>query len=333
MNIHTPDTQFDAETEKVIGKVRKLLALASSNPNEQEAESAANKARELLEAYNLDAAIVNKKTNKFAPRDKTLTRGGLYNWQRDLWNQVAHLNFCKYWYIRGIYAGTEYQHEILGSKANVIATQVMANYLQDTIERLARVWVHKYRPGKSVFIKEAIAYREGIAARLAARLWNLRQERIAEDEARVKAERERNAEAGVFTENAMVIVDVINTEEDLNNDFLNNWEPGTSAAKRVEREARQRAAEIAANEALKAQEEWDAAHPEEAAERRKKERAEYEALMKKWANDAKSKRPRKMTAEEERRQMHSYREGYNKGDSISLNKQVDNKPTKRLTWA
>jgi hypothetical protein len=331
MNAPIHDVQFDAATEKVIDKVRKLLALASGNTNEQEAEAAANKARELLEAYNLDVAIVNRNSNKFAPRDKKNMPGGLYTWQRTLWNEVAGLNFCKYWFIRGLHAGSQYQHELLGSKANVIATQVMANYLQETIERLARQWVHHHRPGKSIFIKEAIAYREGIASRLSTRLWNLRQERIQADEERVKAEREEKAAAGIFTENAMVIVDVINSEEDLNNDYINGWEPGTSARHRVELEARRRAAEIAADKALKAQEEWDAAHPEEAAARKIKEREEYEALMKKWSKEAKNRRPRKMTPEEERRHLSSYREGYHKGDSISLNKQVDNKPTKRLT--
>jgi hypothetical protein len=328
MNTH--DVQFDAQTEAVIAKVRKLLALSNNNDNEHQAEAAANKARELLEAYNLDMAIINRQTNTFAPRDKQILRGGLYTWQRDLWNQVARLNFCKYWFIRGTHAGTQYEHELLGSKANVIASQIMANYLQEAIERLARRWVHQNRPGKSIFIKEAIAFREGVAARLSYRLWELREKRIEEEKARTKAERAANAERGIFTENALVLADVASTEEDLNNDHLCNYPPGTSARKRAESEARQAAAEKEAAELLRQQQEWDAAHPEEAAKRKAKEKAEYDRRSNEWWEKNKNKRPRKLTAEEERRRLGSYRAGYDKGDSISLDKQVDSKPMVRI---
>ena len=322
--------QFDAKTEAVIEKVRKLLALAQNNDNEHQAEAAASKARDLLDAYNLDMAIVNRASNQFAPRDKQILMGGLYTWQRDLWYQVAMLNYCKYWFIRGNHAGTQYQHELLGSKANVIATQVMANYLQQTIERLARVWVHQNRPGKSIFIREAIAFREGVASRLATRLYQLRQERIAEAEAKTRREREEKAQHGIFTENALTILDVINTEEDLNNDHLMGYEPGTSARNRVASEARQRAAEEAAAEAMRQQAEWDAAHPEEAAKRKQKERDEYERRMNDWQRKFKNQRPRKMTAEEERRRLSSYHTGYDKGGDISLNQQIDEKSRKMI---
>ena len=324
------DTQFDAKTEAVIDKVRKLLALAKNNDNEHQAEAAASKAQELLEAHNLDMAVINRQSNKFAPRDKQNLRGGLYTWQRDLWNQTARLNFCKYWFIRGTSAGSQYEHELLGSKANVIATQIMANYLQEAIERLARRWVHDNRPGKSIFIKEAIAFREGVAARLSYRLWELQEKRRAEEQDRMKAKRAADAERGVFTENALTILDVGNTEEDLNNDHIYGYAPGTSARQRAEREARMEAADREAAETLRKQAEWDEAHPEEAAARKAKEKAEYERRSKEWWEKEKNRRPRKLTAEEERRRLGSYRVGYDKGDSISLNQQVASKPAARL---
>jgi hypothetical protein len=113
--VNIQDIKFDAKTEAVIEKVRKLLALANGNDNEHQAEAAANKARELLEAYNLDLAHISKSAGNggYAPRDKQVLRGGLYQWQRDLWNMTATLNFCKYWYIRGTRAGSQYEHELL----------------------------------------------------------------------------------------------------------------------------------------------------------------------------------------------------------------------------
>jgi len=324
---------FDAKTEAVIEKVRKLLALAHGNDNEHQAEAAANKARELLEAHNLDMAHIAKANgggNGYAARDKQILRGGLYQWQRELWNQTASLNFCKYWFIRGTHVGTSYKHELLGSKVNVITTTIMAQYLEGTVERLAREWVRINRPGLSIFTKEAIAYREGMTNRLVTRMWNLRQERIKEEEAKVKAEREMNAARGVNTENALTIADVMSTEDDLNVDHMWNWPPGTSARKRKEREAAQEVADREAAEILRKQEEWDAAHPEEAAARKRKEAKEAEAKWQEFIKKSKNQRPRQLTAEELRRGMGSYRDGYDKGGEVSLDKQID-QDKRRLT--
>ena len=322
--------QFDAATEAVIARVRKLLALADNNDNEHQAEAAANKARELLEAHNLELAHVSRDTNQFAPRDQRKTGGGLYKWQRELWDGVARLNFCRYWFIRGLAKGSAYEHELLGSKVNVISTTLMAQYLQDTVERLAREWCNENHPGKSIFIKPAIAYREGMAERLTYRMWELREKRLKEEEARVKAERDANAARGIFTENAIVLSDVISNEEDLNTDHVNGWPAGTSARKRKERDIRMEKADREAAELLRQQEEWDAAHPVEAAARKAKEAAERKARSDEfWAKQEK-RRPRKQTPEQERRGMREFSAGYRKGDEISLDKQVGGTNNGRL---
>jgi len=314
----------DARMEAIVAKVRKLLALAEGNANEHEAAVAAMKVQELLEAYNLDMAMIGKKTGTHAPRKDERTEGGLYKWQRNMWYAVASLNFCTYWYIKGNTAGSTYEHRILGSHANVVGTEVMARYLEQAIERIARNWVRENRPGKSVFIKEAIAFREGAAERITNKLWNARWEHEKAEKAKQQEERERNRARGVDTENALVLQDVVNTEEDLNTDHLNGWEPGTSARNRKDREARQAAAEAAAVELLRQQDEWDAAHPKEAAERKareaKKQRDDLEFYQ---LDNAKKRRDRKPTAAEERRRLHSFSEGYREGDKVSLNRQID----------
>lgn len=319
------DVTFNSATEAVIEKVRKLLALAKNNDNEHQAEAATNKARELLEAYNLDLAVLNKESNDYVPRDKQKAKGGLYKWQRDLWNMTATLNFCRYWYVKGTRKGSTYEHELLGSKVNVLATRIMAQYLQDAVERVTREWMTANRPGMSIFIKEAIAYREGVTERLVDRMWRLRQDRIKAEDAKRKAEREANAAQGIFTENALVISDVISTEEDLNTDHIWGYPPGTSARNRKEREARREVAEREAEELLRKQAEWDAANPEEAAARKAKEEAEEERKNKEYWEKYKAKKrhTRRQTPEEERRSMRSFRSGYNKGDEISLDQQLD----------
>lgn len=314
----------DQAIEAVIEKVRKLLALAGSNPNENEASFAAQKAQDLLEAYNLDMSTIG--TAKNAKREKTQRGGGLYKWQRHLWNAIANVNFCHYSYYQGNKSGGEYKHELIGSKANVIGAELMAGYLEGVVERLARKWVAENRPGKSVFIKEAIAFREGLAGRLTNRLWSLRWEHLRMEKERIDQERERNRAKGVMTENALVLQDVVNTEEDLNADYINGWEPGTSAKRRVERDARIRAAEAAANEALRKQREWDEAHPEEAARRAAEELRQYNERNKNW----KPPRERKPTPEQERAKLRSYREGWDEGADVSLDKQVSKRDVKSI---
>ena len=326
MNIH--DHSFDAKTEAVIEKVRKLLALAKGNDNEHQAEAATNKAMELLEAYNLDMAVLSKTQNSFTPRNDQKLRGGLYKWQRDLWNMTATLNFCRYSFYRGLSAGSSYEHRLIGSKANVISTTVMAQYLQDTIDRMAKNWVNEYRPGKSVFIKEAIAYREGVAERVIWKMWELRESKLREEKFKQQEDRARNKAQGINTENALVLADVISTEEDLNADHVNGWPPGRSAQLRKERELRKEAAERAAEELMKEQAAWDEAHPAEAAARKAKEKAEYDRMMKdsdaKWDKDKrKQQRARKATPEEERRRLDSFHVGYKDGKDVSLDKQVN----------
>jgi hypothetical protein len=279
-------------------------------------------------------ASINKDTKSFTPRNDEKKRGGLYKWQRDLWNMVATLNFCKYSYYRGLQAGSSYEHRLIGSKVNVISTTLMAQYLQDTVDRLAKDWTNTNRPGKSVFIKEAIAFREGVANRLVNRMWELRQRHLDEEKKRRDEERARNKAQGIFTENALVLADVISTEEDLNADHAYGYEPGTTARNRKEYEARKEAAERAANELLAKQAAWDADHPVEAAARKARERVKYDAEMKEFWAKTKDKRSngrtRKMTPEEERRQLYSFNDGYAKGGEVSLDKQVDQKQTRRI---
>ena len=324
--------EMDARTEAVIAKVRKLLAMAQGNANEHEAALAAEKAQELLEAYNLDMAVLNKQENKHSARKDEKRNGGLYKWQRELWNAVATINFCKYYFYRGLAAGSQYEHQIIGSHANVIGTEVMAQYLEQAIERLARQWVNANRPGKSIFIKEAIAYREGVAANLSNRLWTIRYEHLREQDRKRDEERARNKAAGIDTENALVLSDVVNTEEDLNNDYINGWEPGTSAKNRKEREARQAVAEENARRIIAEQEAWDLAHPEQARARKEREAAQQAEQDRKWRErmDRQSSRPRKETAEEKRRRLPSFGQGYRDGADVSLDKQIKHDPTKRI---
>lgn len=298
---------------------------------------------ELLEAFNLDMAVLNSAPSAGQRQDKQL-KGGLYGWQRSLWKACAELHFCYYWSIKGLHKGSTYEHRILGRKENVIGTQVMADYLQQTVERLAQEWA-KERGLKSVFVKEAIAYREGMAARLTGRLYQTRRERVEEDRRKqAEARAASNHPGAASSGTALVLASVIQNEHDLNTNYLNGLEPGTTSARR--------AADAARYAVLRA--EWDAAeaeerraladptHPRHAAlvARRDAEEAERarlarEAAKREERNAARRKgdgfRWRAMTPQEQRQRMGSYHEGYQKGNSVGLDRQINETTKRRLT--
>jgi len=327
---------MDDRTIAVIEKVKKLLKLADNNQNEHEAAVATAKAMELLAAHNLDMSTVKGSGKQRADQKR---KGGLYAWQRDLWKAVAELNFCMYWSIPGMRRGDTYKHRVLGSTANVASVEVMADYLQSTVERLAQEWA-RGRGFKSVFVRDAIAYREGMAARLVERLQQIRKERLEEDERKKREETARSRHPGAApTSNALVLADVMESEQDLNNDYIMGYPPGTSARNRAEANARRVAAQVAAEEALHKQKEWEEANPEEAAAKRAKEEADRKEW---WENYLKKNKPRKgrtkeytprsrkPTAAEQRAGLRSFSEGHADADEIGLDDQIDGDKTKRI---
>lgn len=323
------EINLSAEQEGIIAKVEKLLSLARNNPNENEAESATAKAMELLAAYNLDMAQIGKPQG--SNRKDQKLKGGLYSWQRNLWNAVAELNFCRYWFIRGLTKGSAYEHRILGRTENVIAMKVMAEYLQDTVERLAVEYGKKAYPGASRFIKELIIYREGVAYRLAERLRELRRQRINEERRKQEEAKTRHSHGGF----ALVLADVIQTEDDLNNDYIMGWEPGTTANNRAAEKERQRLAMEAYEKKMAEQAEWDRLHPEEAAKRKKANDEYWAKVMAEDAKKAKRRktaaaRPQRMSRAEQRMSTHEFYAGYNKGDEVGLGQQIDHNETKRI---
>lgn len=333
------------EQTDVIAKVQKLLALAGNNTNEHEAQAATQKAMDLLSAYNLSMHSVGKP--QVGKREDKRKKGGLYAWQRELWNAVCNLNFCMYWSIKGLTAGSSYEHRILGSEVNVVSAEVMADYLQGAIERLAQAWAKK-NGFKSVFVREAIAYREGMAHGLVLRL---NEKRRLQDEADKAAQEEhrRNNPTG----NGIVLADVANSEADLNTDYINGYEPGTTARKRAEAEARRAAATAAYWEQVNAEKAKRAADPAYDAACKAKEEESHKASDAYWAAaDAKSDaatrrrmknankpgyddlgyklRYRLETAQESRQRMSSFGEGHRAAEKINLDKQVDKSKTKQV---
>lgn len=322
-------TDLDA---KIVDKIQKLLALAGNNPNKEEAQTALNMAHKLLEGHNISLLEVEQSGAKRDTDRRADDRhsGALYKWQMQVWEETAKLNFCAYFRIRGLSKGAKYEHRIVGSPVNSLATKLMAEYLQGAIERVAREWAKA--KGLNIFTKDAVVFREGMAAEICGRLANSRWDR--EQEAR------RQAAENTGNSTAVTIFGVKTRESDLNNDYIYGWAPGTTASHRAEREAHYAA--------------WTRSKKEqEAAHLRRLEtdpayRAEFEAEQEisRKIDEAREKEfARKARAREKYYEKHGYRsrgneqtrrrdnpafyEGYRAAKEIGLDQQVDHNNTSR----
>lgn len=162
--------------EKIINRIRNLLAMSRGTANENEAAAAANKAQQLLADYNLSLSDVEKTD----ARGKVIEDGDLMTsssnpWRRDLAAATARLYLCDYYwnhvylnktsrkcgYVRGD------KHNFIGLAHNVIVAKEMFVYFVDTIERLAKTW----RKERKMKTHDEHAFRTSCAARLCSRLW------------------------------------------------------------------------------------------------------------------------------------------------------------------
>ena len=121
--------------DKLIDKIRKLLALAGS-PNENEAASASEKAQALLAEHNLSMSDVKSGTEKgadFIINGDTVTNAR--PWRRSLGATIAKLYFCTYFFTT---VGSDDRHSFVGEKHNIEVARLMFEYLTKTVDRLSR---------------------------------------------------------------------------------------------------------------------------------------------------------------------------------------------------
>jgi hypothetical protein len=173
--------------ERIAERIRKLLALANNNPSEAEAAIALERASALMAEHNLTMAQVDAH-GRGEGRVEEKHKGAYkrQTWARKIWGAVSDVNFCMYYYYtsqrgdkwrkkpEGGYervAGREVdEHVIIGTRANVETTKAMVEYLNSTIERLAResgFWGER----------DLHAFKLGCAQRLAVRLRLLKDKR------------------------------------------------------------------------------------------------------------------------------------------------------------
>lgn len=264
----TAQQELTPEALKTIDTVRKLLNLANKNPNPEEAASAAAKAQKLLAEHNIQMSMVEEQTGKVEGKRKVQRYDpwGFYN------RETGKTTYYRW---EEAYART-WRHSLVGRTVNTQATQVLAQYLEQAIERLLleRLSERHDQPNSQRFSSWAVAYREGAVYDLVERLAEKRKGLIDEMERAQREAEARAREAGTSLERTLSLEVLARTEHDANMDHLMG--EGYSARKRAEKAE---AARIRAEEEARYAE-WAAANPEEAKAEEAKRRKENEKY---WA--------------------------------------------------
>lgn len=326
------------DMDKALKKIERLMRFAEGNHNsEAEAQNALSLAQQLADAYNIDIAGVNTKAEG---REEQIFPGGLYPYQRKLYEEIALLNHCLYWNRKGLQRGEKYKHRLVGSRMNVIVVKNMANYLQQAVERIARDQYHN--DPKLYFKKEAHLFREGMVDRIIERMKAKRAEEVAEAERRKREEAARSSHPGAVP-NALVLIDDVVLREKIAN---YNYQHGEGAweAKEAREAAWREEWQRKRDEANAAEEKFRLEHPEEYARQQAEKKAENDRLNAKWQKKYEAReRRREKTGYYEREAAKAagssrnakyrnpaYHAGRSKGDEVSLNEQIGKEDVAKL---
>lgn len=301
--------QITDEARKAIQRARKILDMASRPPSddatpaqkeaaERERAVAAEKFQAVLLEYNLSQAMVEQAGGETdGRREEAKLKAGVYEWQRNLWEAVAELNFCLYFcqdvwreqtYRKTLWDGTKVmrtryrkgkEHRIIGRIVNTQATINLCTYIEAAIEKATRERLceivgsnDKRAINHMLFSRYAVSFREGAADDIISRVNKQREKALLSERKRAREAQERAAQAaasGVSDSTALTLATFTQNERDLNRDHVLGQEPGFTARQRAERAAREAQLEREYTA-------WAAANPEEAARKAKEEREENE---------------------------------------------------------
>lgn len=319
----------------IYGKIRKLLALSQNEgATEAEASAAALKVQELCQDYGLDLAQIGDDPGKEGRREAgTIDRRAMYSWQQRLMSTLAECNFClhdirKEKIQRRTKVRNSKRHFLVGRKLNVDVVTSLYDYLVGAMKRFAEQDGHS---GSQLFM-------EGATSRLTDRLKTQKREREQEEARRRDEARARGEEV-----NALVVTDVYNSERDLNNDALNGFPAGTTAARREKHKTDVRAREEREAELIKSG--MDSTVAYYVSHGYEKDRAEALVTESKKNQMKRSKRQRRSSnrwgsgttsfrrgssKHAKKYSSPAFQSGMEAGDKISLNRQAGHSESKKI---
>lgn len=123
------------DKEKIVDKIRKLLALSESS-NEHEAMLAMENANKLLMKYNLEMSDISEIDLNEMVEDNILSGKRIMNYKSTLLNSIMRLNNCEMIIHNKI--GKEKTIKALGRKHNIQVSISMYEWLTVTMDKLAK---------------------------------------------------------------------------------------------------------------------------------------------------------------------------------------------------
>lgn len=164
--------------EKIIAKVRKLLAVANGSAagGEHERDTAMRMALKLLAAHNMSMASVAD-----APQEGRISETDMYHstpWMGWVGNAMAKLFFC-HMFTTKVHGKNKKVFTFVGLESNVATAKEMTAYLIKSITKESAVAMAKYGQGETF----GNSFRKGAADRIYSRCEKLRQEAEAESDA------------------------------------------------------------------------------------------------------------------------------------------------------
>ncbi len=179
------------DTNRIMERVRKMLALANSTSFPEEAATALRMVEKLLAKHNLSMAEVKVHTDK---QDNGNTSGGgkvgetdFVNrngrpWMRRMYYHCAHLYGCEYLYQRRW--GGKTAQIFIGKPHNIAVAKEMGDYLIKSIRRLSRA-AKRQQLDEFGFVPEKFvtSFSVGAASEVGHRISKLIKERKGASEA------------------------------------------------------------------------------------------------------------------------------------------------------
>lgn len=149
-------------SEKIIDKVRKLLAKANGTENEAEAALFAAKAQELLAAHNIEMHELQEEQPDEFTTERSEAKHDHRCW-RSLHSSVAKLYFCLGYYCS---VGGQPVMFFSGRPHNIAVAKSVFGYLESTILRLATEHAKATRGGSKAKWKFVIGCANGLSVRI-----------------------------------------------------------------------------------------------------------------------------------------------------------------------
>ncbi len=164
--------------EATLNKISKLLTLADSGTNENEANTAMSAAMALLAKHNLTSSDIESWTLREEEiMSEDVENGKRFNsWHRQLFHVVAETHFC---YVYR--SGREGKYVLTGTETNRRAVVILMSYLEAVIEDCARQALKEYQGwehGKTY----VNSFKLGMVSRICERLYAEQHKIIKEAE-------------------------------------------------------------------------------------------------------------------------------------------------------